>query len=197
MKAYSANTSSFVDSVALWASAKFISVNVVLLLFSNYSKNFDPSLKYSYRVHISTDDQIILVEDFERDPSQTNVGLHCGPHYETVLGMNWIKHEYIHNYCFGKLQFFWTREINSSTTFFFRAQDYLGRGVRWVWRGDGSGQINTFSQDLEPESVVINEDDTLAYIILQVGKPQTTQLLLCHHSLVVHVYDKPSEKGTF
>ena len=49
-----------------------------------------------------------------------------------------------------------------------RADDYISRGVRWVWRGEGAGISNTFSQDLEPEYVALNKDESKAYISLQV-----------------------------
>ena len=51
----------------------------------------------------------------------------------------------------------------------FRVVDYITNGVRYVFRGDhGAGIINTFSQDLEPESVTISNDDRFAFISCQV-----------------------------
>ena len=50
-----------------------------------------------------------------------------------------------------------------------RVVDYITNGVRYVFRGDhGAGIINTFSQDLEPESVAISNDDRFAFISCQV-----------------------------
>ncbi|XP_062575707.1 mesenchyme-specific cell surface glycoprotein-like [Saccostrea cucullata] len=49
-----------------------------------------------------------------------------------------------------------------------RVTDYINNGVRYVFRGDHSaGIVNTFSQDLEPESVTISNDDRFAFISCQ------------------------------
>ncbi|XP_061168866.1 mesenchyme-specific cell surface glycoprotein-like [Saccostrea echinata] len=49
-----------------------------------------------------------------------------------------------------------------------RVTDYINNGVRYVFRGDHSaGIINTFSQDLEPESVTISNDDRFAFVSCQ------------------------------
>nr|XP_022331610.1 mesenchyme-specific cell surface glycoprotein-like isoform X2 [Crassostrea virginica] len=49
-----------------------------------------------------------------------------------------------------------------------RVVDYITNGVRYVFRGDhGAGIINTFSQDLEPESVAISNDDRFAFVSCQ------------------------------
>ena len=37
-------------------------------------------------------------------------------------------------------------------------------GVRFVYRGDG----NKFSNDVEPEYIAFNKEETLAYVCLQV-----------------------------
>lgn len=47
--------------------------------------------------------------------------------------------------------------------------EYLRNGVRYIFRGDQSANVETtFSKDLEPESVAIDQDDRYAYISLQV-----------------------------
>ncbi len=38
--------------------------------------------------------------------------------------------------------------------------------MRWSWHGVNND--NKFSQELEPENIVINGDDTMAYMVLQV-----------------------------
>uniref|UniRef100_A0A8W8IAW3 Choice-of-anchor I domain-containing protein n=3 Tax=Magallana gigas TaxID=29159 RepID=A0A8W8IAW3_MAGGI len=49
-----------------------------------------------------------------------------------------------------------------------RVVDYITNGVRYVFRGDhGVGIVNTFSQDLEPESVTISNDDRFAFVSCQ------------------------------
>ncbi|XP_062575708.1 mesenchyme-specific cell surface glycoprotein-like [Saccostrea cucullata] len=49
-----------------------------------------------------------------------------------------------------------------------RVVDYINNGVRYVFRGDHSaGIVNTFSQDLEPESVTISNDDRFAFVSCQ------------------------------
>uniref|UniRef100_A0A8W8IAW7 Choice-of-anchor I domain-containing protein n=7 Tax=Magallana gigas TaxID=29159 RepID=A0A8W8IAW7_MAGGI len=49
-----------------------------------------------------------------------------------------------------------------------RVVDYITNGVRYVFRGDhGAGIVNTFSQDLEPESVTISNDDRFAFVSCQ------------------------------
>jgi len=58
-------------------------------------------------------------------------------------------------------------QIANFTHFNDRADEYIERGVRWVYRGEGAGINSTFSQDLEPEYVAINADDTKAFIVLQ------------------------------
>nr|XP_034312879.1 mesenchyme-specific cell surface glycoprotein-like [Crassostrea gigas] len=46
--------------------------------------------------------------------------------------------------------------------------DYITKGVRYVFRGNHSaGIVNTFSQDLEPESVTISNDDRFAFVSCQ------------------------------
>ena len=55
-----------------------------------------------------------------------------------------------------------------------------------MFRGDHSqGVINTFSQDLEPESVAISADDRYAFISLQVGIIFHISFLNC---LIVYTY---------
>ena len=54
--------------------------------------------------------------------------------------------------------------------FLARWADYVSRGVRWVWRGEGAGINNTFSQDLEPEYVTLDDAETKAYVALQVSQ---------------------------
>ncbi|XP_056022310.1 mesenchyme-specific cell surface glycoprotein-like [Ostrea edulis] len=47
-------------------------------------------------------------------------------------------------------------------------EDYMRNGVRYVFRGDhDKGVVNTFSQDLEPESITISNDDRFAFISCQ------------------------------
>lgn len=54
----------------------------------------------------------------------------------------------------------------------YRVVDYITNGVRYVFRGDhGVGIVNTFSQDLEPESVTISNDDRFAFVSCQVYRP--------------------------
>ncbi|XP_002739468.1 mesenchyme-specific cell surface glycoprotein-like [Saccoglossus kowalevskii] len=48
-----------------------------------------------------------------------------------------------------------------------KADEYVANGVRWIYHGEGSGQMTTFSQDLEPESMTLSEDETTAYVVLQ------------------------------
>lgn len=46
----------------------------------------------------------------------------------------------------------------------------MSAGIRWVCAGntgDSNEPVNKFSEDLEPEYVSFNEDDTLAFIVLQ------------------------------
>merc|ERR1712179_75067 len=51
------------------------------------------------------------------------------------------------------------------TSFNNRAQEFVNRGVRWVFRGDrDENLLNTFSQDLEPEDITISPDDRFAFI---------------------------------
>ena len=53
-----------------------------------------------------------------------------------------------------------------------RAGEYVQKGVRWVCSGntgDSNEPINTFSQDMEPEYVSMNEDDSIAFVVLQVS----------------------------
>ncbi|KAK3096541.1 hypothetical protein FSP39_001143 [Pinctada imbricata] len=50
-----------------------------------------------------------------------------------------------------------------------RYEEYLAKGVRYVYRGDHSSnppKVNTFSQDLEPEAVTISSDDRFAFVSL-------------------------------
>ena len=55
-----------------------------------------------------------------------------------------------------------------------RADEYIARGVRWVYRGEGANITTTLSQDLEPEYVTINGDESRAFITLEVSiTPQT------------------------
>nr|XP_006822392.1 PREDICTED: mesenchyme-specific cell surface glycoprotein-like [Saccoglossus kowalevskii] len=49
-----------------------------------------------------------------------------------------------------------------------KADEYVANGVRWIYHGEGSGQMTTFSQDLEPESLTISEDEKTAYVVLQI-----------------------------
>ncbi|CAG2224927.1 unnamed protein product [Mytilus edulis] len=60
-------------------------------------------------------------------------------------------------------------EINTNfDSFNDRVNEYLRNGVRYIFRGDQSANVETtFSKDLEPESVAIDQDDRYAYISLQ------------------------------
>ena len=51
-----------------------------------------------------------------------------------------------------------------------RVDEYVARGVRKSYNGEGTSQISstTLSQDLEPENIALSYDDKLAYIPLQV-----------------------------
>ena len=51
----------------------------------------------------------------------------------------------------------------------YRGEDYVAKGVRWPYRGEISSVPSTFSQNLEPEYITLNKDDTIAYIALQVN----------------------------
>jgi hypothetical protein len=52
----------------------------------------------------------------------------------------------------------------------YRVSEYVAKGVRYIFRGDPANGIHSsLSQDLEPESVVIDNADRYAYISLQVG----------------------------
>ena len=53
---------------------------------------------------------------------------------------------------------------------FCRSSQYTARGVRWVYHGEGTSFNTTFSQDLEPEYLTLNADESVAYVVLQVGK---------------------------
>nr|UYM80488.1 shell protein 2B [Novocrania anomala] len=48
-----------------------------------------------------------------------------------------------------------------------RADEYVARGVRWVYRGQGTNNATRFSQDLEPEYITLSKDESMAYIALQ------------------------------
>ena len=51
-----------------------------------------------------------------------------------------------------------------------RVNDYVNRGVRNVYKGQISTRnVPTFSQDLTPEYIVLNEEGTKAYVCLQVN----------------------------
>lgn len=60
-------------------------------------------------------------------------------------------------------------EINLNfQSFNNRVLEYVVKGVRYIFRGDTAAGIqSTFSQDLEPESVVIDNNGRYAYISLQ------------------------------
>ncbi|XP_052101359.1 mesenchyme-specific cell surface glycoprotein-like [Mytilus californianus] len=60
-------------------------------------------------------------------------------------------------------------EVNTNfDSFNDRVNEYIRNGVRYIFRGDQSANVETtFSKDLEPESVAIDQDDRYAYISLQ------------------------------
>ncbi|XP_033750421.1 mesenchyme-specific cell surface glycoprotein-like [Pecten maximus] len=64
---------------------------------------------------------------------------------------------------------------------------YQQRGVRYVYRGD-SGFTNTLSQDLEPEFVAINVDDSKAYVILQENNALAVIDLLNNNLLDIYAF---------
>ena len=63
-------------------------------------------------------------------------------------------------------------DINYITSLYiYRKDEYVSRGARYIFRGDHAKDIvNTFSDDLEPESIAIGADDSRAYITLHVSR---------------------------
>ncbi|XP_013418960.1 mesenchyme-specific cell surface glycoprotein [Lingula anatina] len=59
-----------------------------------------------------------------------------------------------------------TRHTVDFTAFNERADQYVSRGVRWIFRNQTS-VATTLSQDLEPEYITLNKDNTKAYVVLQ------------------------------
>eukprot|EP00057_Strongylocentrotus_purpuratus_P018885 XP_011673359.1 PREDICTED: mesenchyme-specific cell surface glycoprotein [Strongylocentrotus purpuratus] len=56
--------------------------------------------------------------------------------------------------------------LRNFTEFNDRADDYVARGVRYSYRGQLDGVNHTFSQNLEPEYITYNYDDTKAFVAL-------------------------------
>ncbi|XP_063965804.1 mesenchyme-specific cell surface glycoprotein-like [Lytechinus pictus] len=53
------------------------------------------------------------------------------------------------------------------TQFNDRADEYVARGVRYPYRGELDGASDTFAQNMEPEYITYNHDDTKAFVALQ------------------------------
>ena len=50
-----------------------------------------------------------------------------------------------------------------------RSDEYVARGVRYPYHGELDGANDTFAQNLEPEYITYNYDDTKAFVGLQVS----------------------------
>ena len=58
--------------------------------------------------------------------------------------------------------------------FFIRFAELEKTGVRWVYRGNN----NTFANDIEPEYIAFNSDESKAYICLQVNFMNLSVLMM-------------------
>ncbi|XP_060066489.1 uncharacterized protein LOC132546789 [Ylistrum balloti] len=59
-----------------------------------------------------------------------------------------------------------SRELTFSY-FNSKVLEYLGKGLRWSYRGDhNNGIITQLSQDIEPEAITVSDDNTMAYVTL-------------------------------